>query len=201
MNYRCYLLTHVSKVRHTLLVIDLRSDCSANPGACCRAEHHDAVFVANVDKNGLADWVDCPTPAPDDKVWPTACARCKRLFAGDVMKSTMQELIYRTDDGKEMTISEAPIGAMWNEPGHRPLTLPSEDGLCLVVKTPGGNWCVDGPSWENGVKKADRAWKRTGTPPNITANPSIHILTTGLDGSERRTVYHGWLRDGVLIDA
>jgi hypothetical protein len=57
------------------------------------------------------------------------------------------------------------------------------DGIMLCVKTPGGDWIVDGPS-NNG-----NGWERTGTVPKITATPSILMAR-----------YHGWLRDGWLVE-
>jgi hypothetical protein len=62
------------------------------------------------------------------------------------------------------------------------------DGRYLVVRLPGNHeWAIDGPSSQH---REPGAWTRTGTPPRITASPSI------LAGD-----YHGWLRDGVLSDA
>jgi len=197
--YNCYWLDHTSTVRHSLLVVAMLTDCPAHPGRPCRAKKDIGTYATTVDADGFPDWVESAQPESHSLEWPKECDRCHSKFTGEAMQSTMQELVYRTADGKDMTLSEAPVGAMWNErAGKKTVT---EDGLCIVVKTPGGNWCIDGPSWENGVMKAEHAWTRTGRPPNITANPSIHILTSGLDGSDRRTVYHGWLRDGVLIDA
>ncbi len=63
---------------------------------------------------------------------------------------------------------------------------PGPDGRVLGVMTPGGQWIIDQTA-NNGPK--DRAgWTRTGSPPNVTAHPSI------LQGDR----YHGWLKDGWL---
>jgi hypothetical protein len=58
------------------------------------------------------------------------------------------------------------------------------DGRCLVLKTPAGDWVIDGPASGGG------RWERTGVPPLITARPSILIPGQ----------YHGWLTAGVLSD-
>jgi len=196
--YRCFWLESTGRVKHSLLVIDLKSDCAGRPGKPCRAMKHAAEYATKVDENGIPEWVGSHMPDDNDPSWPGSCDVCNRTFCGEVMRSTCQELIYIDEVGNETTLREAQFGAMWNEPG-RGVTGP--DGICLMVKTPGGDWCVDGPSWENGVKKHEHAWKRTGKIPVVTATPSIHILSTGYDGAERSTIYHGWLREGVLIDA
>ena len=76
------------------------------------------------------------------------------------------------------------------------------DGLHLMVNCPGtadgkgsAHWYVDGRAG-NGDPNS-RGWTRTGdpkaNPPTITANPSIQITRTN--------GYHGWLRNGKLVDA
>jgi hypothetical protein len=112
---------------------------------------------------------------------------------------TVYHLGHRPIDG----VLPAPPGAMWfadwllnedgtmrSRPGHRP-----PDGHVLVVRVPsrlciGRDWNVDGPA--NNCP----GWTRTGTPPNVTARPSIGKYLA--DGSFD---YHGWLRNGELVDA
>ena len=88
------------------------------------------------------------------------------------------------------TIQPAPIGAMWGcdwfagcheSSGLRYDRNP--DGLVLCVRCPGGDWLIDGPSDSGG------SWSRTGVAPNITVTPSI-----------LQPRYHGWLRDGHLVE-
>ncbi len=94
----------------------------------------------------------------------------------------------RTDTGEEMSLVTAPIGAMvyadWLDNTKR--TGP--DGKNLIVKTPGGCWPIDQPSFDG--QKEGPGWTRTGTPPNVSAMPAIVM------GG-----YHGWLRNGELVDA
>jgi hypothetical protein len=60
----------------------------------------------------------------------------------------------------------------------------------LVVRLPGGvgDFCVDGPEWRNGVRGTG-GWNVTGTPPNITVQPSIN-----------GPGYHGWVTNGIISD-
>ena len=83
-------------------------------------------------------------------------------------------------------VKSAPVGSMWNADWYKDSGLkPGPDGMWLIIKTPGGDWFVDGPS-NNG-----NGWTREGAAPNITARPSI--LTAN-------NQYHGWLTNGQLTE-
>lgn len=58
----------------------------------------------------------------------------------------------------------------------------------LFVVTPAGPWCVDAQSTDGNGNFTGRGWTITGTPPSITASPSINMPG----------VYHGWLTNGIL---
>lgn len=111
-----------------------------------------------------------------------------------VTEGIVTETVFVADDGREFVlgsgcagIPQAPPGAMWDAPWYLdlPRCRPGSDGVLLVVRTPVGDWIVDGPS-DRGVH-----WVRTGTLPDVTVTPSI--LQTSYRGG-----YHGWLRDGWL---
>lgn len=90
-------------------------------------------------------------------------------------------------------VPPAPPGAMWDASwltglsvcGARPFGGP--DGRTFIVRTPGGDWVIDGPSFRDG-EPVGLGWTRTGEPPRITVTPSIVLPG-----------YHAWLRDGSLI--
>jgi hypothetical protein len=126
-------------------------------------------------------------PARTDPRWPQRCA-CGYQFQDDDEWQVFVEWLYRHPQTGALVIeSEFPLGAMWWV-DHYPASFDSKlhaergGGPHLFVKTPGGPWDIDAKS-SNGD-----GWTRTGTPPHITAHPSILI--------EGR--YHGWLKDGVL---
>ena len=129
----------------------------------------------------------------EDPRWPKAC-ECGYVFQpDDHWQHNLTRLYVRRDTGAKMTISDAPPGAMWyaNWLGNiEEYRERSPDGGILILKTPGGDWNIDSKS-SNGP-----GWTRTGTPPKVTANPSIGIGRKP-DGSWD---YHGWLRDGQLIE-
>lgn len=145
------------------------------------------------DASAVVGTVDLPLDAcgsgdiPDDGVkadhrWPMACSHCGYLFSpSDHWQVNVNRLYSRSDGGPDTILGTAPAGAMWDAEwmGDR---FKGADGRCLVVRTPGGDWTVDGPA-SNGP-----GWTRSGDPPDVTASPSI------VAGA-----YHGWLRDGWLV--
>ena len=121
-----------------------------------------------------------------DPRWPWACA-CGYVFTEVDHARVHASTIYRADDGREMTIEEAPPGALWDATHWTPPSWHGQDGLSLAVKLPPGGaydvWMIDGPSSDGGH------WQRVGTrPPDISVTPSI--LTNK---------YHGFLTSGVLV--
>lgn len=126
-----------------------------------------------------------------DARWPRSCERCAYRFRKRDHWQVWTERIYRPalDDGRRFHLRDAPVGAMWDAWWCRWSNWTGPDGLALCVALPpeGGwdYWLIDGPA-SGGVL---HAWTRTGTPPDVTVNPSI--LTPR---------YHGWLHGGVLSD-
>lgn len=136
----------------------------------------------------------------DDPRWPVKCDYCSHTFS-DSDESPLPylapggtyriwtEVIYRrpTPNGARYYAQRLlPPGAMYDAPWHRPFGHIGPDGLSLTVQLPPGHlsfWCIDGNATDGG------RWTRTGTPPNVTANPSI-----------KTSDYHGWLQNGVLSD-
>jgi hypothetical protein len=125
--------------------------------------------------------------AHDDPRWPTRC-ECGYEFAADDHRQVREERLYSpTNGGPATTLDDAPPGAMWfawwfSESCRGP------DGKTLVLKTPGGDWIIDH------VASNGPGWTRTGTPPKVTARPSIGIGGKPGEGWK----YHGFLTDGRL---
>jgi hypothetical protein len=130
----------------------------------------------------------------DDPRWPVQC-ECGHVFLPSDNRYVDRCTLYRRiDTGEVFTLSNAPLGAMWLADWY-PEKHRGPDGLSLIVNTPGGHWMVD-------QKAPDGSgWTRTGTPPNVTANPSILFHPHRYEGDpEPHGGYHGWLRDGRLVE-
>jgi hypothetical protein len=124
----------------------------------------------------------------DDSRWPTKCACGYTFNPNDEWQHRLIRLYWRSDHlAMTCTLQDAPPGAMYYANWY---DWKGPDGKCLVVVTPAGPWIVDGPSTNNDGSKGG-TWTRTGELPKVTATPSINIPGK----------YHGWLKNGVLIDA
>jgi hypothetical protein len=124
----------------------------------------------------------------DDPRWPKTCEKCGYVFQPeDEWQYNLQRLYVRPETGEKTTTRKAPAGAMWIADGMMEFQMekhPTPDGHFICVKTPGGEWNIDGQATGGGY------WTRTGTPPKITARPSILI----------GNAYHGFLTDGKLVE-
>lgn len=177
---RCFFLElHGSKERN------LRR--YGGPGVCPERGYHHAMVLIDVVAEDAPYVDDHPH---DDPLWPKACA-CGYVFSDDDHWQVFDERLFvRRDTGEVTTLEKAPVGAMWYADWFENYRGP--DGHCLVVRTPGGDWIVDMPATRPGGKP----WTRTGTPPDVTAHPSICI---GKDPpGDGPWKYHGWLKAGWL---
>lgn len=158
--------------------------------------YHEAVAVI-VQESGSekpSGRVDCFPEWENDPRWPTRC-ECGHAFTGkDPRYVDRPTLWQRSDTGELVTLHDAPPGAMWYADWY-PAGQRGPDGHVLIVNTPAGHWNVDGKS-TNGS-----GWERFGVPPRVTANPSILFHPHRVEGHpEPQGGYHGWLRDGKLIE-
>lgn len=163
------------------------------------SEHDGRMAIASLD----------PAEYTDDPRWPTSCEICSWAFPaivrwdgisrfdGTVNLQVMQEPIYGAADGRgEYAERSLPPGAMFDADWHHGHWMGS-DGISLTVVCPhtgdarNGFWIVDGPA--GNAPGVIPAWTRTGDPRmpgSVSAMPSIQTGT-----------YHGWLREGKLVDA
>jgi len=154
--------------------------------------HDEAVRIDDTDliRDGNNTSIDPMTWPEDDPRWPERC-HCGYEFGDKETRQLFYLPIYRTPDGREVTIHRtpprgieaAPAGSMWFADWLIGTDWTGPDGHSLVVRTPGGDWTIDGPS-TNGP-----GWTREGVPPLVTARPSILIADR----------YHGFLTNGELV--
>lgn len=142
-------------------------------------------------------------PSHEDSRWPALCDCGYAFQPDDYWQLFTEQLWRRTDTGELTTLQETVPGAMWfawwfeGQPHYC-----GPDGRSLVVKTPGGDWMVDGPA-SNCTLPEDRehrCWVRHGEAPRITVGKNGNTCAAGA-GSILAGSYHGFLRDGKLVDA
>ncbi len=104
-------------------------------------------------------------------------AEPRRVWPDD--DSVTTRFVFRLADGTESLFRELTIGAMWED---------HERGLC--VKLPG---CTYGNIWamrEPSTQTPPTNWNVSGTPPLVSATPSINFVG----------IYHGFVTNGVVTD-
>lgn len=202
--WRCFLIEPTPFVRRSLRVY-----VSAAHLPCGDGCHDASVVIEPKVEKVKANPLDCDTsPAVEDFLtdprWPTKCAKCGFVFParsteGDSYSTGLSNwqvndsrLYAGFPDGSLRTLEDdLPPGAMYEVWWVRDIPrMLGPDGKCWAVQMPSGQpWYIDAES------KSGGHWTRTGTPPNLDANPSINHLPEG--GKSR---YHGWLRNGVLTE-
>jgi len=182
-NIQCFMLDPTEEAQEELrrYVCDVNSSCPLPHGYHDTSVEIGTCILSDSDINGRgSDDFD-----HSDSRWPITCA-CGYLFQpGDLWQHNTYRLYRRSDNGELTTLKDAPVGAMWFAPWYLPV-YKGPDGNCLVVKTPGGDWLLDGPTDK-------QRWTRTGVPPLVTASPSILFYN-----KDHKPAYHGWLRNGRL---
>jgi hypothetical protein len=183
---RCVWFERVQKMARSYRRFSFDHQCEYKPGVMsyCNAQVPMDIIPMEGDTIGGQT-----LPPKDDPNWPTKCERCSRPFdEKDHWQVFCDWIFMNTETGEEVKFRDLPVGAMYNTHWYG-ADMRGADGLSLTIILPDRTpWCIDGYASNNGQREP-RAWSRTGTPPKVTASPSI--MTPG---------YHGWLRDGVLTD-
>lgn len=164
--------------------------------------HNAEVFM------GVISETSSPRTSKEDDCWPKACS-CGYIFKPtDSYQDFTRTLYKRSDTNEEMTLQEAPFGACWDEYWMTinrsfPNFYIGEDGRCLYVKTPGGDWCLDARA-SNCTLPDDhthKCWVRHGKPEDGTLHVDKNGHTCGAGaGSIMMKNYHGFLHHGFLIE-
>lgn len=183
MTYECFFCEPIGMVQRCLRrFTSLEKECSISGYGYHNAWVPIDRIEEHEEKNVSGDlWPH------DDQRWPKKCVCGYAFEEVDYWQVFYTEIYKSQKDGHEYLLRFMPTGAMWYADW---MSSKGPDGHCLCVQTPVGTWMVDGPASDG------KRWTRTGTPPNVTVTPSIGL---GLTGGKWQ--YHGWLRDGKLVDA
>lgn len=148
-----------------------------------------------------------PSEYDGDQRWPMKCAGCSYFFGPADHWQVLTRVIYRAEDGREMTLEDAEPGAMWDA-----FWLPwkGHDGRALNVQLPNGRtWQIDSQASNCTRRGEDHdCWCRHGEPPNLTVDknpePGRSTCEAGagsIASGEGENHWHGFLRNGELVDA
>jgi len=189
--------------------------CSLMPG---KYSYHNASVILN-----RITAAEHPTSgdAPDvflhaDPRWPTACGCGYAFREMDYWQVNYHHLYRGAPDGQLYGLMNAPVGAMWD--AHwMPEYFQGPDGICLTVKTPGGDWLVDSEArnctltqWQlvegerntrQWTGRTHYCWVRHGDPRTGDVHVDKDGKTCGAGaGSIIAGSYHGFLHHGHLTD-
>ncbi|HLK55675.1 MAG TPA: hypothetical protein VKU00_03875 [Chthonomonadaceae bacterium] len=199
---RCFFLEPTGRVV-AFLIRSQGGNCPAHRGGSHRAENRvEGPFEY---KDGFPDmslyWNDKSHPD-----WPSACA-CGYRFSDMDPRATYHSntgLYRRSDTGEEIQLCDAPAGAMWFHP--EPDTYDGmgtgPDGKALMVRTPGGDWCVDSRCSNCGSPQDNvhRCWVRHGDPrqPETVTVDKNGLTCKAGSGSIICGSFHAFLQNGFL---
>ncbi len=128
-------------------------------------------------------------PTTDDR-WPRRCACGYAFEDADKSQVFAHPLFKFVDTGEVVTLEDAPAGAIWDASWWPDK---GADGKAWSVRLPDGtDWMTENTATNCRCPKTPghRCWSRSGTAPLLTVNPSIQTPR-----------WHGWLRDGRLVEA
>jgi hypothetical protein len=185
---KCVLFERAPEIARFYRRYSSSTPCPAMPG---EYSYHDATVPMDVVPLEGDTIHEQDMPPKDDPLWPKMCDRCKQYaFVDDDRWQVFVDWRFRnTETGEIVNFRNLQVGAMYDCHWYGK-DMRGPDGKALVVILPDRTpWCIDGCAHPPGQPPVMPAWTRTGTPPNVSASPSI--LTPG---------YHGWLKDGVLTD-
>ena len=187
------------KSKHYLRRFHYRTDDDDCPA---HGSHSSKVEIGEGSKNDPSFRVAADDPLRFDDRWPLRCDCGYQFKDDDPFQRFTDRLYRRVDTGEEFTLFEIPVGAMWDAHWY---TRKGPDGLSLYVKTPGGDWFVDGRASNCTMPedKEHRCWVRHGDPRDPQGNPPLHVDKAGLTcdagaGSIGQDSYHGFLHNGHL---
>jgi hypothetical protein len=133
--------------------------------------------------------------------------KCFFLEATDKYKKLSEKhssaIFRRADTGEEMTLDEAPAGAMWYGDWYGKTIWTPQLEWVLIVKLPNGfHWVIDSQASnctipEDRQQKKHHCWIIEGTIPDITVSKNGTTCGAGA-GSIQAGNYHGFLRNGYL---
>lgn len=198
MNIKCFLIEPSGMSKVFARRYASGSKCSKNELGYHNAQLFVGEFPTVKDEQGYLTNI----PVPEGTIFPTHC-ECGYEFTNDDQKQSFNEEIYVCRETNErMTLRDAKVGAIWRAWWYEDITgMRGVDGKSYCVKTPGGDWLIDGHA-SNCTNRNDdihKCWCRHGEAPNFTVDKNGNTCAAGA-GSIMMRGYHGFLINGELTN-
>ena len=209
MNIPCFVIVPNGKQFAYLR----RFTFSGNDGATCPSNNnygHDAmVQIEDMDVVLSEDGKHIRSVSARDfgrkDEYPAKCACGYEFKESDEWQVHTQQQYVREDkaNDEKYSIRNPPAGALWRATWLEEVrNWCGEDGHVWCVMTPAGEWNMDSQA-SNCDKRDDKqhhCWCRHGVAPNFTVDKIGNTCGAGA-GSILIKDYHGFLRNGELVDA
>lgn len=169
--------------------------CPGRPSSAEFPQGHDATNTIGFVPADDAERVHGDNWPHDDEHWPSKCDHCDYVFEDEDEWQRNDNPMYRRPDGVEFAL----WGSLKDVPAGTVMRLPWADEYMSArhpQRTP--SWRVqlpDGGEWVTSQQASGGGfWTIEGEPPMMTVTPSIwHNQSSG--------GWHGWIRNGELVDA
>lgn len=202
MGIKCFWLEPTDRQQLYLRRYNENLPCSGS------MSYHDAMVPIEQSREVMSEdrrhWVDDGRTAKDfagDPRWPKRCTCGYEFTETDERQLFSSHIYHRADTGEEMTLRDAPEGAMWDAWWlHDWAEMCGPDGRSIICKVPVNHeWQIDGPC-SNCTRKNEphKCWVRHGDPPNLTVDKNGDTCSAGA-GSILTPQWHGFLRNGELV--
>lgn len=201
---KCFLLEPTDHEKRYLRRYAGGSSCPNETG------YHDAMNFLDESREVMSEdgshWVDSGQTAANFKahpLWPTHCSCGYEFDINDSWQLFTSHVYRRADTGEEMTLRDAPAGAIWDATWfHSVADWCGSDGHAFMCRLPfGHDWHIDGPASNcTRPNEAHKCWIRHGNPPDLTVDKNGDTCAAGA-GSILTSRWHGFLRNGYLVVA
>ena len=200
MDIKCFLIEKTNDTFRFLRRYASGSECPAEGYSWHDAEIPIEDGIGDADQTrGGADDILLIKELKDQ--FPEKC-KCGYEFKETDIWQIFRERKYRDERGNFYTLNNAQVGAIWRATWYEDMpSMCGLDGKAYMVKTPGGDWHIDGQA-SNCTKPEDnvhKCWCRHGEAPNFTVDKNGNTCNAG-GGSILKGNYHGFLRNGYLIN-
>jgi len=198
MGIQCFFIHKTGFTHRYLRRYASNKSCTASGFGYCNAKFFIDKGIIGEASTTVKQLID-----KEDIRWPKQCS-CGYFFKEDDEWQLFIDPEYAKSDAENIfyTLENAPAGAMWNadwllQEGSNKNRGP--DGHCLVVRTPGGDWVIDGKAsnCDRPDDDSHKCWVRHGIPPLITVDKNGATCGAGA-GSIAIGKYHGHLVNGEL---
>jgi len=216
MGVACFLIRQGPQAKRSLRRFHFAEEGEENCPGTERSYHSASIEIGTVPlilaEHGMIASLD-PSDYAEDERWPVTCEKCPYVFTSEDQWQVNQDPIYRAEDGREMTLREAPPGAIWEATWmtRQHWGVNGGTGPAFIIKLPNGADFIPGSEATNCDRKGEDhdCWCVHGEAPNLTIDktpePGRSTCSAGGgsiwsgQGNGPGKEWHGFITNGELV--